>query len=77
MAKQRDILVAELHAAGVTRNSYGLIDRQSVPVLVLGGMVQKVRDDQAARAAGAGACPKHPDQGDGVCPRCAGLWPAA
>jgi len=68
----RKELVAELHGLGVTRNGYGLIDKQPLTVLV--GMIQKARDDANARAAGAGPCPDHPDQVEGVCPYCCGIW---
>lgn len=65
-------LLAELARAGKLSNHDGPIGKQ--PPAVLRGMVQKLRTDQEARAAGAGDCPKHADQVEGACPICRGIW---
>ena len=72
MASRKDALLAELRAAGVRANGKGPIEKQ--PAVVLEGMVEKVRQDQAALAAGSGACPRHEGQVEGACPICRGIW---
>ena len=69
---EKPALLAELAEHGVTSNDYGPAEKQPKGVLV--GMVSKVRADAAARARGAGPCPLHPDQVEGVCPYCRGIW---
>lgn len=41
----------------------------------IGCMAERFRTREAARAAGAADCAKHPGEVVGDCPRCRGVWP--